>query len=50
MTLFWIIAAVLLIGIVWILMSKKKKGETLPKKPEGPTTPMTPPPSEPPVI
>ena len=45
MTLFWIIAAIVVIGlVVWYLMAGKKKGPTLPSKPEGPAAPPPPPP------
>jgi hypothetical protein len=39
MTLLWIIIAVVVIGLIWYLMAGKKKGPTLPKKPEGPPAP-----------
>jgi len=39
MTTFWIIVAIVVIGVIWYAMAKKKKGESLPRKPEGPTTP-----------
>jgi len=38
-TLFWIIVPIVAIGIIWYATTKKKKGESLPKKPEGPTPP-----------
>ena len=45
MTLFWIIVAIVVVGlIVWYLTARKKKGPTLPKKPEAPTPPPPPPP------
>lgn len=49
MTLFWIIVAVVVVGlIIWYLVGKKK-GPTLPKRPEGPgVPPSTPPPPPPP--
>lgn len=49
MTIFWIIVAVVVIGlIVWYFVAGKKKGgPTFPKRPEGPTAP-PPPPSPPP--
>jgi len=44
MTLFWIIVAIIVIGLViWYLMAGKNKGPTLPREPEGPTTPTVPP-------
>jgi len=49
MTLFWIIVAIVVIGlVVWYLMTGKKKGPTLPKRPEGPIAPPPPPPPPPP--
>jgi hypothetical protein len=48
MTLFWIIVAIVVIGIVvWYFMAGKKKGPTLPRRPEGPTVPPPPPPETP---
>jgi cbb3-type cytochrome oxidase subunit 3 len=38
-TITWIILAVLVIGIVWYLTSKKKKGAGASEKPEGPAAP-----------
>jgi len=42
MTLYYIILAVVVIGIA-IYLFTKKKGPKLPRKPEGPATPPTPP-------
>ena len=45
MTIFWIIVAIVVVGlIIWYLMAGKKKGPTLPKEPEGPAAPPPPPP------
>ena len=41
MTLFYIILALVVIGIT-VYFVTKKKGPRLPKKPEGPATPMPP--------
>ncbi len=41
-TLLWIIVALVIIGVIWYVM-KKKKGSGLPKKPDEPTPPSTPP-------
>jgi hypothetical protein len=47
MTIFWIVAAIVVVGlIIWYLMARKKKGPTLPREPEGPAVP--PPPPSPP--
>lgn len=49
MTLFWIIVAVVAIGIaVWYFTSKKEGGPDLPKGSQGPPPPAEPPMSPPP--
>jgi cbb3-type cytochrome oxidase subunit 3 len=35
----WIILVVVVIGIIWYAMSKKKKGTGSSERPEGPATP-----------
>jgi len=46
MTLFWIIVAVIVVGLVIWYLAGKKKGPTPPMKPEEPQPPMPPPPPE----
>ncbi len=41
-TLFWIIVAVVVVGIVWYLITKKKEGTGTPQRPQEPTSPETP--------
>lgn len=42
MTLFWILAAIVVVGlIIYYLMTGKKKGSVLPKEPEEPFVPPT---------
>jgi len=45
MTLFWIILALVVVGLVVYMLTKKKGGPSLPKKPESPGPETPPPPS-----
>ncbi|MDI6591427.1 MAG: hypothetical protein QME61_00570 [Patescibacteria group bacterium] len=43
MTLFWIIVAIVLIGLVIWYLKGRKKGPAVPEKPAAPSSPSTPP-------